>query len=162
MAEKKKIGRPTKFTQELADEICAKLATGISARTVLTEEHMPSMNTFWRWIREDATFREQYARAKEEAAEAIAEDMFDIADDGRNDYMDIVVGGQTRTVVDNEALGRSKLRVDTRKWYLSKIMPKKYGDHLKIDSDSTVTHKFEDMDDAELDRAISETKDQIS
>ena len=155
-------GRPTKYTKELADEICALLATGMSARSVLREEHMPSMNTFWRWIRENDEFREQYARAKDEASEAIAEDMFDIADDGTNDWMDVKFGKETRRVVDNEALGRSKLRVDTRKWYLSKIKPKKYGEHLKIDQETEITHKFEDLSDDELDEAIEKAKDQIS
>ena len=55
--------------------------------------------------------------------------MLEIADDGRNDWIvRLRKDGSTETVVDNEAVQRSRLRIDTRKWLLSKLSPKKYGD----------------------------------
>lgn len=156
-----KAGRPTDYTPELADTICAELSEGKSLRTVCAEESMPHRSTVFRWLRAHEEFRDQYARAKEESQDALVEDIFDIADDGRNDWMEVWYGKNKKTVVNREALGRSQLRVDARKWYLSKIAPTKYGDHLKIDQTGEVTHRFEDMDDEQLDKAIAETKDQI-
>lgn len=134
--EEKKLGRPTDYTQELADEICAYLAEGMSLRTTCLQDGMPDKSTVFRWLRLYSEFRDQYARAKEEATDAMAEEVVDIADDGRNDWIE----RQTRTgeiyhIVDNEAVQRSKLRVETRKWLMSKMKPKKYGDKLDLTSD---------------------------
>lgn len=132
---RRKAGRPTKYNQKLADRICAKLAIGRSARSVLEEKGMPSMETFWRWVRENESFREQYARAKEEAADAMADDILSISDDGHNDWMLKHFGQQESWVENGEALQRSRLRVDTRKWIMAKMKPKKYGDKLDLTTD---------------------------
>lgn len=96
---------------------------------------MPDKATVFRWLADNATFRDQYARAKEESADAMAEDILDIADNGTNDWMKITRGGQTVSVPDPEVLQRSKLRVDTRKWIMSKMKPKKYGEKMDVTSD---------------------------
>jgi hypothetical protein len=133
---KNKIGRPSDYTQELADKICAQLAEGISLRTVCSDEDMPSKTTIFSWLRTNKEFLDQYARAKEEATDALAEEIIDIADDGTNDWMTITTrGGFEKQVVDNEVVQRSKLRVDTRKWIMSKMKPKKYGEKLDVTSD---------------------------
>lgn len=129
------VGRPTKYTQELADHICAELSTGKSLRTVCVSENIPDRVTVYRWLRQYPEFRNQYALAKEEACDAMAEDMFDIADDGSNDLMTIQKGDISYEVENREVTNRSRLRVDTRKWYISKIKPKKYGDKLDLTSD---------------------------
>ncbi len=128
------MARPSEFTKELGDEICAKLAMGESLRTVLKEDKMPSMQTVFNWLRTKEGFVDQYARAKEESADALSDEILDIADDGSNDWMEIHKGGYTSTIVDQEAVQRSKLRVDTRKWIASKLKPKKYGDKLDLTS----------------------------
>ena len=72
-------------------------------------------------------FSEQYARAREAQADKLAEEALQIADDGRSDtYLDAEGNEKTNT----EAIQRSKLRVDTRKWLASKMAPKKYGDKV--------------------------------
>lgn len=130
----KKVGRPTKYTQLLADKICEQLSEGISLRTVCKAEDMPSAASVFTWLRTKAQFLEQYARAKEASSDAMAEDILDIADDGTNDWMVIHRGGHTTEVPNNEVLQRSKLRVDTRKWLMSKMKPKKYADKLDVTS----------------------------
>lgn len=129
---KNPIGRPSIYTQELSDKICEELATGTSLRTVCIPEEMPSARTVFRWLRTSEEFCQQYARAKEESADAMSEDILDIADDGTNDWMWIKRGGEDVQVPDNEVLQRSKLRVDTRKWIMSKMKPKKYGDRIDM------------------------------
>lgn len=136
--ETNNIGRPTVYTKELADTICEKIALGDSMRTVCKADGMPAMSTIFRWLRDDKDFQEQYARACEERTEAFSEDILDIADDGTNDWMEINRNGHESWELNGEALQRSKLRVDTRKWIMSKMKPKKYGDKLDLTSDGKV------------------------
>jgi hypothetical protein len=133
MAKKK--GRPEIWSQELADAVCFKIAHGYSLRTVCKDEDLPGMTTIFKWLREREDFAKQYARATEERTEALAEDILDIADDGSNDFMTIQKGDMTYEVENKEVTNRSRLRVDTRKWLMSKMKPKKYGEKLDLTSD---------------------------
>lgn len=122
------------FTQAKADLICERLAVGESLRTVCRAEDMPEISTVFKWLRENEEFSKQYARAKEESVVALAEEIMDISDDGTNDWMEYHYGeddSQSGWKINGEALQRSRLRVDTRKWLLSKILPKKYGDRIQ-------------------------------
>lgn len=122
------MGRPSTYSTDIAAEICAELAGGRSLRSVCNDERMPDKATVFRWIAAHPEFRDQYARAKEESADALVEDMLSIADDGLNDtYTD--EDGSERVMQD--VIQRSKLRVDTRKWIASKLKPKKYGDKVQ-------------------------------
>jgi hypothetical protein len=80
-------------------------------------------------------FCTRYARAKEEQADFMIEEMIDIADDGSNDLMTITKGDIEYEQENKEVTNRSKLRIDTRKWIASKLKPKKYGDKLDLMSD---------------------------
>ena len=127
-------GRPTIFTQELGDIICEKISDGQSMRTICKDEDMPCVRTVYYWLRTNEEFLIQYTIAKEESADAMIEEMLDIADDGTNDYMTIKKGNYEYNVEDREVTNRSKLRVDTRKWIASKLKPKKYGEKLDLTS----------------------------
>lgn len=128
-------GRPTIYNQKLISKICAELAQGNSLRTVCSSDEMPSLDTVFKWIHKYPKFAEQYARAKQESADAMAEEILDISDDGSNDWMEKHYGDQTEWQTNGEALQRSRLRVDTRKWLMAKMKPKKYGDKLDVTSD---------------------------
>lgn len=134
---RKKTGRPTKYTEKLAAEICDQLSQGKSLRTVCAADNMPVASTVFLWMSKYPEFSKQYARAKEESADAMAEEVLDIADDGRNDWMEIhdKDGEAVGYKFNGEAAQRSKLRVDTRKWLMAKMKPKKYGDSLDLKSD---------------------------
>ena len=102
------MGRPPyPLTPELAETICARLASGESLRRICSDEDMPSRETVMRWVIEDRDgFAGQYTRAREMQAESMNDELMEIADVGTGDVQ------------------RDKLRVDTRKWYLSKVLPK--------------------------------------
>ncbi|QJP10465.1 DNA packaging protein [Pseudomonas multiresinivorans] len=127
-------GRPTDYSEDLAEVICLRLAEGDSLRTICRDDEMPDKATVLRWVARNEQFRDQYVRAKHEGAEALAEEMFDIADDASNDWMERLdaegqgIGWQ----INGDHVRRSQLRIDVRKWYLSKIMPKKYGDKQQL------------------------------
>lgn len=100
---------------------------------------MPAQSTVFRWLADDERqeFREQYAHAREIQADTFFDEIVDIADDGSNDWMERKNrDDQSLGWIENgEAMRRSQLRIEARKWLLSKMMPKKYGD--KVDHNVT-------------------------
>jgi hypothetical protein len=84
------------------------------------------MSSIFKWLREHKEFAEQYARAKELQTEKLADELVEIADDESND-----VSGELK-MPNSVAVQRARLKVDTRKWLLSKLQPKKYGDKLDM------------------------------
>ena len=112
--------------QEIIDEVCK----GKPLRRVLKEEGMPSSRTFYKWLDDDEEKVKRYARACENRAEVIFEEILEIADKQDKDV--IVTDGVPTT--NWNIVSRNKLQVDARKWVLSKMQPKKYGD--KIDHTS--------------------------
>ena len=123
-------GRPTLFTEELASRICAELASGLKLTEICGPDDMPSDRTVYRWLASNDQFCQQYARAQAERTSAMAEEILAIADDGSNDWMKRNHGDDVAWVTNGEALQRSRLRVDARKWLMSKMNPKKYGDKI--------------------------------
>lgn len=126
----------SKYTPELADFILEKLAEGISLREICrVHEQVPDESTVRKWAIDDVQgFGPRYTKAREIGYHSMADELFDIADDGRNDWMDRTNSrsGETDRVPDNEHMNRSRLRVDTRKWFLSKVLPKIYGDKIAV------------------------------
>lgn len=120
------MARPTIYTDELAHSICARIASGESMRSICKDDDMPVMSTVMLWLIDGkhTLLSEQYAKARQIQAETLADEIFDIADDGSNDWMKINRGDEEGYRVNGEAVARSRLRVDTRKWYLSKVLPR--------------------------------------
>lgn len=136
--EVKKPGRPSKYSNTLAETICARIMDGESLRAVCRDEEMPSRMTVLRWVASNEAFRDQYARACEIRADLLFDEMFEIADDATNDYMLQASkdagdedGVSLKAGFNSENVQRSRLRIDTRKWALSKMNPKKYGDKIQ-------------------------------
>jgi hypothetical protein len=125
-------GRLTEYTQDIAEKICKGISSGMSLRKVCADEEMPAPSTVCGWVLEDLNgFAEQYAKARRLQAELLADEIFDISDDSTNDYMlRQSKSGEEYETVNPEVIGRSRLRVDSRKWYLSKVLPKIYGEKV--------------------------------
>lgn len=130
MPQKRERGRPSVFTPELAREICVRIAAGESLKGICRDDDMPSDATVREWVIDDREgFSSQYTRAIQARAMIWAEEIMEIADDGAQDtYID--ENGNERT--NHEVVARSRLRTDTRKWMLSKVLPKVYGDKLDL------------------------------
>ena len=134
--KKKPTGRPSTFTQDVADKICERLIEARSLRSICQDDDMPSVTTVMKWLTQFPAFAEQYTRARELQADAIFDEILDIADDGSNDWMVARdKDGQTGWKENGEALQRSRLRIDSRKWMAGKLRPKKYSDKTLIGSD---------------------------
>lgn len=125
--KKRGLGRPSKYTPAKGRAICKLLADGMTLNQVCERLGFAS-RTVRRWAVDQDEFAPQYARSREIGYQKMADDLLDVADDGRNDWMDTKFGPK----VDREAVERSKLRVDTRKWLLSKALPKVYGEKLDV------------------------------
>ncbi len=124
------VGRPSKYTKKLAEEVCARLAEGESMRKIAKDDHMPSSRTMFNWLSTNDAFLQQYEISKAECADMYAEEIIEIADDTANDYIDVSDenGATGATRLNTEHVQRSRLRIDSRKWVASKLKPKKYGD----------------------------------
>lgn len=125
------------YTPEIAAEICKMLSEGKTLRRICKLPLMPSKTTFLRWVEADRDgLADQYARARADGWVVMAEEIVEISDDGTNDYP-ILENGSGDIVIlnkpDTEHISRSKLRVDTRKWLLSKMLPKVYGDKVSTE-----------------------------
>lgn len=129
-------GRPSIFTQELADLICERVATHTYGLARLCEmyDDMPDKHTVNQWRFKKPDFSRQYAAAKIAQAELLAEETLDIATDGRNDYMQSLSAEEQGEGwrLNGEHVQRSKLRIDTHKWLAAKLMPKIYGAKIEV------------------------------
>lgn len=106
------VGRPSKYTPELAAEICEQIADGNSLRKICAASDMPARRTVEYWLRDKDDFLRQYARAREEQADFYADEIIEIAD----------------TETDSNI---ARVRIDARKWVASKLKPKKYGEKVQ-------------------------------
>lgn len=127
------MARPSEYNEKMAGKICSELASGKSLRQVCEAENMPARQTVYNWIGENPKFLDQYARVITIRAEIMAEELLEIADNGENDtYKIIDSGGVEIEKVNHDQINRSRLRVDARKWLMSKMYPKKYGERLDL------------------------------
>lgn len=132
------------YNKEIAERICVELAKGKTLIAICEENaDFPADDTVRQWARTYDEFYHQYARARELGYERMADEIISISDDGRNDWMTIKdKRGNDLEVVNREAVERSRLRLDTRKWLLSKALPKIYGDKLDVNAKHDVSDSF--------------------
>lgn len=110
-----KIGRPSSYTKEVAEQICDLIAAGGHMHIVCAEEWAPAERTVYQWLRAHEEFAQMYAHARERQQEVFAAEVVLIAD----------------TEPDP---ARARNRMDARKWHASKVAPKKWGDKIEIDA----------------------------
>lgn len=126
-----KMGRPTIFSQHVADLICMRTATCSFGLRKLCDMHddLPTSETVYEWRYKFPDFSSQYAAAKLKQADFMAEEIVGIADEGTNDWMETIPADEQSIgwKLNGEHVQRSKLRIDTRKWLAAKLLPKTYG-----------------------------------
>jgi len=136
--------RETDASPELLEAICAELSLGQSVRAACVGAGI-SQRVLWDWLASDAELMRQYLRARELCIDAYAEEIIEISDDASRDtYID----EKGEEVIDREVIARSQLRIEARKWYASRLAPKKYGDKLSAASEGSeagkpIAHRIE-------------------
>lgn len=133
--QKRPMGRPPKYSDELAEYILDGIEKGQSLREILEPEGMPSLGTWFRWLSEKEDLRDKYRARKEAQLEAFGEQLIEMSDKALG--------------LPSEGVAAVKLAVNTRQWVLSKLLPKKYGDKLGVDHSGSIGV-------IQLDRADSE------
>ena len=146
----KKVGRPTKYNSALASKICMRMAGGESVRRICRDDEMPCFRAVMAWVHDSSHvaykegFPEQYQAAMMSKAHHMFDELLEIADDDTDDTQ------------------RSRLRVDTRKWYLSKCLPKVFGDKLNLDHSGEIGLKAISDDDLDARLALNQAElDQV-
>ena len=111
-------GRPSTYTEEMAARICAAVAVSQHGlrKTLESDPELPAFGTVIEWRNNHSSFSSAYAHAKNQQVQAMAEDIVDLANDD--------------TLEPND----KRIRIDTRKWLLSKLIPRTYGDKLDVTS----------------------------
>lgn len=105
------------YSKDICDRICSELADGKSLRSICANDDMPSRISVFRWLREYPDFAEQYASARKDMADALADDLQAIANDTSLDH------------------NHKRLQLDTLKWIASKLKPRAYGDKIAVGGD---------------------------
>jgi len=139
-----KKGRPTKYTDALAKEICDKIASSSKGTKKLCAEHShwPYQDTLFTWLKTYSEFSEQYAQAKISQIELLVDEILEISDDTSQDQY---VNEQGALIPNPPAINRARLKVDTRKWLACKLVPKVYGNKIDIESDTRMSEELRQL-----------------
>ena len=149
VAAPRKTSRST-YTTQMANLICIRLSEGESLKEIVKTEGMPNRATVYRWLLEQPAFCDKYARAREEQADTLADEIIAIADespeinevrDKNGDVIDIKI--------DSGYVAYQKQRIEARKWTAMKLKPKKYGDKLELAGDPNNPLKVEVQSEAD-------------
>lgn len=155
---RKAVGRPTSYSQEIGLAICERLAQGETLSQVCRDQDMPARSTVYRWQEAEPAFRDTYRRARELQMEAWGDEIVDIADDTTLDTVTrITPQGREYETVDHENIQRSKLRVNTRQWLMARLNPRLYGDKVEHEHSGLVGHAHihGQLDDKEKARRLA-------
>lgn len=115
--------------------IFKSMEDGASLRSALIEIKL-SQTTFFSWIDNNEALLEQYARAREARTDKMADEILEIADSSEGD---LYVDDNGDTKIDGNTVQRARTQIDARKWLMSKMSPKKYGDKLDIEQSGSLT-----------------------
>lgn len=130
------IGRPSDYNEEIAGKILTAIATTrVGLATICKEEGFPVPSTVYLWLTQNASFSERYARAKEDQLQILEDEILEIAD---NTQLGVIVtdkGDGTTERKQADMIEHRKLRIESRKWLMGKLKPKKYGDKTTLSND---------------------------
>lgn len=142
-------GPPSTYTVEVFQTICDRVHAGETLTAVCRDPDLPSRTTVRKWMSQNPETDAMFAWAREGLHDSWAEEIIGIADDGTTDYITKTGrNGHEYEAVDQDHIQRSRLRVDSRKWLLSKLRPGQYGDHVEVQHTGavTVTHDLSDRE----------------
>jgi hypothetical protein len=141
--DKRPVGRPTNYSQELADYICRIVSTNrLGLHSIYNAKNpdgskkfplFPDPSTIQDWRLDYPEFSSQYGDAVKNRALYASEELMEMACDETNDYYVDDKGTERPNAV---AVARSKLKIDTLKWIVAKVLPKIYGDKLHVETDN--------------------------
>lgn len=120
---KRTMGRPSDYTLEQAQGICAWIAEGRSLKS-WCRANGREMVTVYKWLADNKDFAQMYARAHDDRADSLADELQDIADESQFGTL--------------EQIQAARLRIETRKWIAAKLKPRKWGEAPPAEQRSNV------------------------
>jgi hypothetical protein len=140
-------GRPTKYTDELADEICDVVSASELGllHLVNLNPHWPDRSNIFKWRLRHPYFRDRYLKAKQDQADVVVEYMHELMNEPHV-YFNPETG---QNKVDSPLL---KLKLDHFKWHAAKLKPKEYGDTKQLETVNTdisddCKKRYQDLDE---------------
>jgi hypothetical protein len=133
------------YSRELADRVCELLIDGCSLRKICGMPGMPSRRSVFYWLQSSPEFRERYEIARLMQVEYWAHEIIEIADDTSGDF---VINERGERIVEHENINRARLKIDARKWLMSKLHARRYGD--RVAADVTLRRDMRELSDSEL------------
>jgi hypothetical protein len=131
---KNPVGAPTTYNPHMASVICIRIAEGESLREIVRGGGMPDRSTVYDWLLRHPEFADQYARAREEQADTLADEIIAIADESPEiDQIRDKEGNVVDLKIDSGYVAYQKQRIEARKWTAMKLKPKKYGDRVAVE-----------------------------
>lgn len=149
--------------KKICDEICSRIANGESLVKICRDAHIPDKATIFNWLkkaqeveadRELTMFFDNYALAREAQADALVDEILDIAD-GPAPPIPGVIQKNAEPIQPFDAL-HAKLKIEARKWIAGRQKPKKYGDRLELvgDEKNPLSHKNVELTSDELNKEL--------
>lgn len=122
---KRKPGRPSLYTEELAAEIATRLANGETMKSICSDDHMPDVLTVWRWRHE----REEFCKIIQRAREAQSEAMIDACQELADEAAKVALAPECGSA----SVAAKKLAIETRLKVAARFAPEKFGDRVRQD-----------------------------
>ncbi len=150
-------GRPTLYSEEIAAEVCERLAAGESLRQMCRDEHLPAEATVRLWAIENREgFSARYTQARELGFLSMADEIIEIADDGSNDWIERETEkGRKFVELNHEHVSRSNLRVSTRRWLLERVMQTQFGSSMALTGKNGGPIQTEEVGAVDLARRVA-------
>lgn len=110
------------YTDDMGDKICEELTKGRSLLQICLDPGMPTRDAVNHWVLTNKDFHHKYTRAREAQSDYLVDEIIKIAD------IEFTAEERKSPGLINALMQQRKLQTDSRKWYASKVMPKRYGD----------------------------------
>lgn len=128
------VKKPVRYSKALGERICARLAEGEPLKQICRGPDMPNESNVRYWALDNAEFGALYTRAREVGYDKLAEEILRIADTLKEGTVVSTKEWGTE-VTTKDMIEHRKLQIDTRKWLLAKMLPKRYGDAKNAEPD---------------------------
>lgn len=141
-----KVGRPTKYSEKIADDICTRLVEGESIRQVCRDPSMPALSSVMLWLRKHPEFSEQYARSRVDQGHTIYGEICEVEEK--------VASGEMNP-------NQGRVLIDSKKWRAARMEPRVYGDKVRVETDSVISINVVKFSDAGEPKTITYQHKQI-
>jgi hypothetical protein len=144
------------YSDQLAQEICERIAIGELLINICIDEHLPTMRRCNQWLREHTDFNALYQSAINDRLNIFEEEVIKIADDMRHDFKTVIKNGLEKRAPDPDMVARARLRIEVRFKHLKAGRPQRWGDVSTLITKSEDPFDTSKMSAEELERQIAD------